>query len=285
MFEVIGRQRLVFRGQSRAAAVGKLLGMELDPETVEGGRFKQALGFFQRKADGVAEAIDGARQFQARNGWNHLVHDLVDIVFTVRGELGGQGMEREQCRHDAHRFRLVERARDVEKADFARRIESITRLDFDRRAPARHQRMETAARRFQQLGHTRRAGCRDRGGDTAPGSGNLLVGRPRPPSGMFGRPRSAEHEVGMAIDQSRRDPRAPQGDDFRGLDPREFRAAPDAHDPAVLHADGGLRHDAERIVRCADHGHGVTVDEQAVPHGGWLRRHRGKRQRTGRNRA
>ena len=73
----------------------------------------------------------------------------------------------------------------------------------------------------------------------------------------------------MTIDQAGRDPGTTQRHDLGGAKAGEFGALADADDLPILNADRRVGQQAERIAGRADHGRGMTVDEQAIPHGRW----------------
>src|SRR3954469_7147752 len=111
-------------------------------------------------------------------------------------------MESEQGRDDADRLALAERARDLEKAELARGIESVAGLDFDGRAAAGHQCVQAAVALLDQLLVRRSRGSRDRGGNPAAGFSDLLIARAGAAHRMFVGAGAAEDEVSVAIDQA-----------------------------------------------------------------------------------
>ena len=83
---------------------------------------------------------------------------------------------------------------------------------------------------------------------------------------MFVGAGAAEDQMGVAVDQARRDPGAAERDDFLGAEARQLGALADADDSPVLNADRAMFDDAQRIARRRLHGRDTAVDEQAVPH-------------------
>jgi hypothetical protein len=86
---------------------------------------------------------------------------------------------------------------------------------------------------------------------------------------VLGRAVAAEYEVGVAVDQAGGNPRTVQWHDFGGAEAGKFGALADADDLAVLDPDRGIALNAHRVAVGMDHSHGMAVDEEAVPHGGW----------------
>ena len=58
MFEMIGRQRAILRGERGALAVRQLLGVEADAKAVLRGGLEQALDLLRGEGDGVAISVD-----------------------------------------------------------------------------------------------------------------------------------------------------------------------------------------------------------------------------------
>ena len=57
---------------------------------------------------------------------------------------------------------------------------------------------------------------------------------------MFGGAGAAEDEMGVAVDQARRDPGAAEGDDFLGAEAGQLGPLADAQDAPVLDGDGAI---------------------------------------------
>ncbi len=186
--------------------------------------------------------------------------------------VGGQRVEREQGRHDPHRFAFAERVRELEQAHFGLGIEAVAGLDLDRGAAAGHQRVETAAALVEQLLVRRGGGALDRRGDPAAGLGDLFIGRAGAAHRMLVGARAAEHQVGVAIDQPRRDPGAAERVDLLCAIAGKLGALADADDAAAVDPDRAILDQAKRIARPVLQAGDVAVDEQPVPHARRLRR-------------
>src|SRR5437763_14044902 len=100
---------------------------------------ERALALLRREGDSLAKGVSAGRQPLLRRGGDQLVDDLADIMSTAILAVGGQRVEGEQGRNDAHGCALAELVRDIEQPELARRIETVAGLDLDRRAPAMHQ--------------------------------------------------------------------------------------------------------------------------------------------------
>ena len=185
VLEVIGGQRAEAGGEARAATIGELFGVEADPQAVERGGFEQPLGLRQREADPVAKPVDTGGEAKASDGGEEFVNHHVDIILPPVGIVGRQGMQRQEGGDDPHRLFLTQRARGVEQADLAGRIEAVARLDLDRGATARHQRTKAAAGTGEKLARARGAGGGDSRGDPAAGAGNVLITCASAAHGMF----------------------------------------------------------------------------------------------------
>jgi hypothetical protein len=83
---------------------------------------------------------------------------------------------------------------------------------------------------------------------------------------MLIRARSPEHEMRVAVDQARSDPRAAERVDLLRAEAGQFGPLADANDLAVGDPDRAILDQPERIARSFLEGRDVAVDEQPVPH-------------------
>ena len=153
-------------------------------------------------------------------------------------------------------------------------IEAVAGLDLDRRAAAAHQRVQAAAALVEQLLVGCGRGALDRRGDAAAGLGDLLIARAGAAHRMLVGARAAEDEMGVAVDQARRDPGAAERVDLLRAEAGELGALADADDLAVGDADRAILDQPERIARRCLERRDPAVDEQPVPHAFALRRAR-----------
>ena len=96
MFEMIGRQGAILRGERGAMLVRELLGVEADAQAVVRGGLEDALDLFGSEGDGFAKGVDAGRDALLGRRRNQLVDDLADIMGAAILLVGGQRMEGEQ---------------------------------------------------------------------------------------------------------------------------------------------------------------------------------------------
>ncbi len=245
---------------------------------------KDSLDLFGREGDGFAECVDADREALLGGGGDQLVHDLADIMGAAIALLGRERVKRKQGRNDADGLIFAEFCGDPEQPQLARRIEAVAGLDLDGRAAAAHQRMKAPAALLDQFIVGRRRGVLDRGSDSATGGRNLLIGCAGATHRVLVGAGAAEDEMGVAVDQARRDPGAAERDHFLRAKTGKLGALADTNDIAVLDADRTIFDDPERIARLLLERCDPAVDEQPVPHVRRLRRGellRSKRWRAG----
>ena len=97
--------------------------------------------------------------------------------------------------------------------------------------------MKSAAAAFSKLVGRRRLGRGDGRGNAAAGLCDILIGGTGAAHGMFVGARAAEHQMGVAVDQPRRDPGAAAGDHLLCAETGQFGTLPDPHDLAFVDAD------------------------------------------------
>ncbi len=187
------------------------------------------------KAMRLAKGVDAGCEAGLGDGGDHLLDDHLDIGVARRTflGLGRKGVGGKQGRDDPHRLIPTDRLGGVEQADFGSGVETVARLDLDRRHPALHQRVEAAAGLVAKLVRAGRLGGADGRGDPATGPRNFLIGGTGAAHGMFVGAGAAEDEMGVAVDQARRDPRAADGGHLPGAEAGQFGALADADDAAI----------------------------------------------------
>ena len=177
-----------------------------------------------------------------------------------------QGMEGEQCRHDAYRLRGCERLRGFQHLYLVRRVEPVAGLDLDRGHPALHQGMKARPRCVGQ-GVEACLACRlHRREDAAAGAGDLLIAGAVQPLLEFSRAIASEDEMRVAIDQARRDPGAAQLLEAACAIAGQLDPAADADDSPLVDTDGGVLDDSERARHGRVHRRDMAIAQQPVPH-------------------
>ena len=96
MFEMVGRQRAILRGERGAVLVRQLLGVEPDAQAVVRGGLEQALDLLRGEGDGVAKGVDAGGKAGLGGSRDQLVDDLRHIMRAAVALVGRQRMQREQ---------------------------------------------------------------------------------------------------------------------------------------------------------------------------------------------
>ncbi len=175
----------------------------------------------------------------------------------MRAERGGEHgniPHRAEATRGAQRFHLI------------RHSEAVARLDLDGRHALAQQRVETRQGGSNEIILARGAGGAHGGENAAARASDVLVARAIEPHFEFAGAISAEHEMGVAIDETGRDNAAFAVDDFRATEAgRQVVVRPGKGDPparddhgAALdqpHALPGHGHEtgvAKHMIRCHD---------------------------------
>src|SRR6185369_6131293 len=241
--------------------------MESDRKAMMRGGLEQALDLLWSEGDAFAKCVDAGRNSLLRRCRDELVDDLADVMRATVALVGGKRVQGKQRRYDPHCRALAELARDLHQAKLVLRIEPVARLDLDRRAAAAHQRPEPATALVKQLLVRSRHGALHRRGNSAAGLRDLLVACTGAAHRVLVRACSAEDEMRVAIDETGRDPRASERNDFLGAKTCELGPLADAHDLAVGDPDCPVLDRAERVTGTGPlEGRDIAVDEQPVPH-------------------
>src|SRR5205085_6011383 len=172
-----------------------------------------------------------------------------------------------QGRFDADGLAFPKRFRGAEHLQLGLDVEPVAGFDLQCGDAAPDQRPQPRPRGFDQFLKAGRAGGLHRGGDAAARPRDLFIARAFQPLLEFAGTIAAEDEMGVAVDQARRNPGAVQRLDALRLEAGELGPPADADDPPVLDADCAIFDRAERARHGRIHGGEVAVDEQAVPHG------------------
>ena len=264
---MVGRERVVARGERRPAEIRELVGVELDRQTVRPGGREDAVGFLRGEADPLAERVHGIREARFRDRRHHFVDHEVYVGILPAGIFRRKRVRAEKCRLDVDRKRVSELSRDPELLDFRVGVETVARLDLDRGDAFADQVAESRHGGFAEsvvVGLSGGAHGRD---DAAAGSRDLLVARAVEPHLELARAAAAEDEMGVAVDQAGRDP-APARVVHRARErvrvARKVRRLAEPCDTPVLDRDGGI---ADRAVGLAarHHRRQVGADPEPVP--------------------
>jgi hypothetical protein len=153
-------------------------------------------------------------------------------------------MGAQKCRADRDCARRAQRAR-AQHADFARPIEAIARLDLDRRGPFRDQRVEAGQGAGDKIALARRARGAHGRDDAAAAPRDFFIGHAFEAHLELGGAVAAVDQVGVAIDQARRDPAARAIDDLPRIKRRGIGRRPGIDDPAILGRDHAVVHGAD----------------------------------------
>jgi hypothetical protein len=167
----------------------------------------------------------------------HLVADCGNIAVGVVLIFGRQGVRAEEGRRHPHRAMLAQRATCTQHLCFVIGAQAVAGLDLHRGHAFGHQRVEPGKRARHQPGFVRVARRPHRRYDPATAAGNLLIGCARQPQFEFMRAVAAVNQVGVAIDQPRRDPAALAGHRLRRVERGRVGPRPGMDDRAVRRGD------------------------------------------------
>jgi hypothetical protein len=125
---------------------------------------------------------------------------------AVGGKFPRQRVQAEKCLFNRHREFLPQVARYFEQAPLSREFKPVAGLDLDGGNPLRHDLPGANGRGGTQFLVRRLAGCLHGRLNTAAGARNVLVRNAAKPLLELLHSMTAIHQVGVAIDQSRRQP-------------------------------------------------------------------------------
>ena len=132
----------------------------------------------------------------------------VDIGVALVGEFGRERVRAEERRADRDIALFGEAARGAERFALGVEVEPIAGFDFDCADALGDKSVQSLERRSDELVFARGAGRPDGGKNAAAFAGDLFIGCAGEPELEFVRPVAAVDEVGVAIDQSGRNPAA-----------------------------------------------------------------------------
>ena len=155
---------------------------------------------------------------------------ISSATLAMIGVLVAVGFRRQRVRAEeggAHRDRPLgaQPARGAQRLRFVVEVEAVAGLDLDRGDAFGDQRVEARQRCAHKLVLARRARRLDRGDDAAAGPRDLLIGGAGKPHLELVGAVAGMDQMGVAVDQARRDPAAFAIDDLgtRGRHPRAGR--------------------------------------------------------------
>ena len=131
---------------------------------------------------------------------------MLDVVALAIAEFGRQRVRAEKRRAHADAELAADPPGHAQHLQFAVEIEAVARLDLDRGHAIGEQRCGPRQRRGEQGIVVERARRVDGRGDAAAGAGDLFVAGAVQAHVEFVGAVAAEDEMGMAVDQARRDP-------------------------------------------------------------------------------
>ena len=186
--------------------VRKLVGMKTNGKAQRAGLLKHARGLLRRERDAFAKGVDRIGQALGGDRRQHGVADGVDIAAAVTFHFRRHRVCAEESGSNRHCARAAEAPRGLQLAAFGIEVEAVAGFDLDGGDTLRDQRVEPRQRGGDQLlgiGLPRRLHRRD---DAAAGARNLLVARAGQPLFEFPGAIAAIDQMGMTVDQPRRDP-------------------------------------------------------------------------------
>ncbi len=129
--------------------------------------------------------------------------------------------------------RFAQRHCRAEHLQFVIERQAVTRLDLDRGGTLGDQRVEAGQRAGDQIGLARGASRGHGRADAAAGPGDLLIGRAVEPHLELPGAVAGMDQMGVAVDQARRDPAARAVDRLRRVEGRRVGGGAGIDDPAV----------------------------------------------------
>ena len=247
MFQMIRRQRAVRGCEAGAVERGELLGVELDRQSRGARGGEHAVGLRGREADAFAKGVD--RVGKPDRGGDHGVAHQIDIGVGAAGIVGWQSVRAQQCGRDPHVSHLAEAARRAQHLEFVGDGQPVARLDLDGGDSLGDQRVEPRQRARDQRILVRVACRAHRRDDPATGACDRLIGSTFEPHRPFARSVAGVDEMGVAVDQPRRDPAAGAVDRLGGIEGRRIGNGAREQDAAILRGYDAIFDEAESVAR------------------------------------
>ena len=111
IFQMIGGERAMSRGERGATAIAQLIGMQLHRQAEGAGGIEDPVDLLGREGDSFAEPVDCISEACRRDGREHRGADLVDEGIAIARRLGRQGMGAEKGRDESRIARASPRLR------------------------------------------------------------------------------------------------------------------------------------------------------------------------------
>ena len=270
VFDVVGGQAVEPGHQPGATAVGELVGVQLHRQAERARGLEHAPGLPDAEADGFGERIHRVHQsFLVQLG--QPLDDGVDVGIRaldelrrqrVRGQVGGAHLDPQLLAHPP---------RHPQHPPLAVEIQAVAGLDLQRGDAVGGQRARAGQRFGQQLVLAGRAHRLHRRHDAAAGAGDVLVAGALQALLELAGAVAGEHQVGVAVDQTRGDQAAAQVDDRAGqaVGVRgQAGARAGVHDQPVAPAQRPVLYQA--VAAAGVEGGQGGAEDQSVP-GGSLR--------------
>jgi len=264
VFEVVGRKRTKARGEAGGAQVRELVGVQLHRQAMPPRRFEDARHLLRRKADTVAEGIDGVGEPLRRDRRQPFLDDEVDVAVLVTPRFRRQRMRRQIAGRHSDPALATQAACHTKLPRFRVAVEAVARLHLDRRDALGDQRVQPRQRLAEQRCLIGLPGRRDGGEDAAALPGDLFVGRTLDPQLELARAVAGVHDMGVAIDQPGSDPAARAIRHLRRAATLggQLRLRPGIDDAPIPAGDGARRVGRLRPVRA--HRQQAGIAEQAI---------------------
>lgn len=200
--------------------------MQLHRESEPTRRLEHLAGLGRREADPVAERVDRIHQPLGGHAGQAVLAEEVDIGVGTALELRRKGMGAEEGGGDRQRQRRAQPATDTEHARLGLAVEAVAALDLDGGDAFGLEIGDPPAGAVIERVLGRRPGRGHGRADAAPGPRDLLVAGALQAELELIRPVTAMDDMGVAIDEARRDPTAAAAPDLAGQRFRPARRSP-----------------------------------------------------------
>ena len=204
VFDVIGGQRAILRGQRRTAQMRQLFGMELHRKPKRLRAVEDAGDLGRAECDPFAEPVDGIDQPLGLRGVECGQTHLVQIGIRAARIFGRHRMGAQIGRLHRDIPASTQRAGRAQHRQFAVAVQPIARLDLDCRHALGNQRVQPRQRLIGQRICAQRARGAHGRYDPAASLGDLCVTGTVQTRLEFARAVSAEDQMRVAVDQPRR---------------------------------------------------------------------------------
>ena len=216
------------------------------------------------KSNAFAIGVDRISQPLFRHRGQHLAANQLDVVIAPATVLCGHGVGAQECGLYGDAGRVLQCPGNAQQPQFTVQIETITGFDLDRRNPFLFQRQQpTQGLRCQVLvsGSAGRINGRH---DASAGPRNILVTCALKPLFELRCTIAGKYQVGMAVDQCRRQPLPTERTGRGSVGRRQLRRPAHPGNTTVSNRQRSIFDDAERR-RTHLHGGNMRVAQQQIP--------------------